>query len=237
MLLRLVVVSDGKRDGQEVVVNKPRYLIGRDPRANLQPASILVSARHCMLLVSDSSVIVQDLQSTNGTFVNEQRVRGEKELRNGDILRVGPLRFRVDMMTMNREHNLSSTSPSDKAVETCGERPFLLPNDDWATNAEPAPTVQGPAELLESTWAADSSGSDHTSKQSASFDHPDQVGNSSRIATPAHSEYERIAEDDQVEPRNHPLGRSRSHKPCWYCRQTVPASWIQCPFCQALVLK
>jgi pSer/pThr/pTyr-binding forkhead associated (FHA) protein len=66
----------------------------------LRPASPLISKRHCAVLTRGGKVLVRDFDSTNGTFLNGQRVKGEKELQNQDVLKVGPLEFRVVLETI-----------------------------------------------------------------------------------------------------------------------------------------
>jgi pSer/pThr/pTyr-binding forkhead associated (FHA) protein len=47
------------------------------------------------VLIRDEQCFVRDLNSTNGTFVNDQQVSGEQELHDGDTLKVGPLDFGI----------------------------------------------------------------------------------------------------------------------------------------------
>ena len=72
-----------------------KFLIGREQDCHLRPNSELVSRHHCVFAVDDFSVHVSDLGSTNGTFVNDQRVRGEVLLNSGDRIRVGKLDFEL----------------------------------------------------------------------------------------------------------------------------------------------
>jgi hypothetical protein len=95
MELRLVVRTPGKWQGRSIPINRSPYLIGRDPACQLRPASALVSGRHCVLTTHGARTFVRDLGSTNGTFLNGQRLRGEQELRPADVLRIGPLDFDV----------------------------------------------------------------------------------------------------------------------------------------------
>src|SRR5437763_870996 len=97
MKLSLVVMTAGKSKGHAVPVNLPQFLIGRDPQCNLRPASALISKRHCALLVKGDKVFLRDFGSTNGTFINENPVKDEVELKNDDVLKVGPLSFSVRM--------------------------------------------------------------------------------------------------------------------------------------------
>ena len=62
--------------------------VGRAPRADFIVDAALVSRLHCRLTASDANVEVVDLQSTNGTYVNDKRV-DKATLAPGDRLRVG----------------------------------------------------------------------------------------------------------------------------------------------------
>jgi hypothetical protein len=55
----------------------------------------MVSKRHCAVLVRDDQAFICDFNSTNGTFVNDERVDGERELRDGDRLKIAGLEFRI----------------------------------------------------------------------------------------------------------------------------------------------
>jgi predicted component of type VI protein secretion system len=95
MRLDLVVLTPGKWQGRTIPITAPEFLIGRDPQCHLRPASVVISKRHCSVLVRDQKVFVRDLDSTNGTFLNDRQIKGEIELLDGDQLRVGPLAFFV----------------------------------------------------------------------------------------------------------------------------------------------
>lgn len=97
MKLSLVVLNAGKSQGQTIPVNLAQFIIGRDPQCNLRPASAVISKRHCAVLVKGGQVFVRDFESTNGTFINDVQVKGEAPLKRDDILKVGPLMFRVVM--------------------------------------------------------------------------------------------------------------------------------------------
>lgn len=96
MEVKLVCVG-GKHPGQQIPVRGPKYFIGRAEDCHLRPGSQEVSRHHAVILVEDGFVAVRDFGSRNGTFVNEEPVRGERELKNGDRLRIGPLEFEVQV--------------------------------------------------------------------------------------------------------------------------------------------
>ena len=96
MGLSLVVLAAGKHQGQVLQVKPLQFLVGRDPGCHLRPAtSPLIGQRHCVIRQRDGRAFLRDLVGTNGTLVNDQPVRGEVELCDGDRLRIGPLLFAV----------------------------------------------------------------------------------------------------------------------------------------------
>lgn len=57
-----------------------------------------VSATHCEIKIGpDNKIVVTDLQSSNGTFVNDSRVRGEVEISSGVTLKLGRLEFKLEI--------------------------------------------------------------------------------------------------------------------------------------------
>jgi pSer/pThr/pTyr-binding forkhead associated (FHA) protein len=68
--------------------------IGRAPRADFIVDAALVSRLHCRLTAGDGTLEVLDLQSTNGTFVNDRRVE-QARLAAGDRLRVGRIELQI----------------------------------------------------------------------------------------------------------------------------------------------
>jgi pSer/pThr/pTyr-binding forkhead associated (FHA) protein len=90
-----LVVTQGVHAGKPIPITSSQFLIGRDEQCQLRPASPAISKRHCAILVRDGKLLVQDFDSTNGTFVNDEKVTGEKPIKHGDRLKVGPLEFEV----------------------------------------------------------------------------------------------------------------------------------------------
>jgi pSer/pThr/pTyr-binding forkhead associated (FHA) protein len=68
--------------------------IGRAARADFIVDRALVSRLHCRLTAGDEQLEVQDLSSTNGTFVNGTRVE-RAQISSGDRLRVGRIELNV----------------------------------------------------------------------------------------------------------------------------------------------
>ena len=94
MQVRLKIMH-GSNMGQEVKIPTPKCLIGRGDECHLKPQSDAVSRKHCIIITTENEVVVRDLNSRNGTFVNGERVGEESVLLTGDQWRVGPLEFEM----------------------------------------------------------------------------------------------------------------------------------------------
>src|SRR5258708_40068266 len=102
MKLSLVVVTAGKMHGKTIPILLPEFVIGRDPECHLRPASPLISKRHCAFIVTGNKASVRDFGSTNGTMVNGEPLTGEREIVDDDIVKVGPIEFRVELEVVSQ---------------------------------------------------------------------------------------------------------------------------------------
>jgi len=83
--------------GDEFPLNSAPLTVGRGGQNDLVlNGDDFASARHARIEVRGDGVWVQDLDSTNGTFVNGSRVAGAQRLDPGDVLRVGETDLRVE---------------------------------------------------------------------------------------------------------------------------------------------
>ena len=88
---RLAAIT-GKLKGAIFAINEDRLFIGRDTAANLCIASPSVSRRHCKIEKTDSGFVITDLDSLNGTFINDLPIR-TRLLDHGDRVRIGDSQF------------------------------------------------------------------------------------------------------------------------------------------------
>lgn len=95
---KLVVRDNGNipelHPGAEFPVEAPT-VIGRDINNELVVPDPHISAQHAKLSNSRNYLILEDLGSTNGTYVNRVRIKGKKKLRVGDMVRLGDVTFEV----------------------------------------------------------------------------------------------------------------------------------------------
>ena len=93
-MAKLVLLSEGLT-GRSYELKVDRTTIGRVDDNAFQISEPSVSSHHCEILLRGSDVVVKDLNSTNGTFVNGEKV-SEVVLKPGQILRLGQIEMRLE---------------------------------------------------------------------------------------------------------------------------------------------
>ena len=119
----------GEFTGQEINVQRD-MLVGRHQDAEILLQSTDISRKHAALLFRDDHVWVKDLKSTNGTFVNGERVEQEQEieLHDGDMLQfasfmfmiLAPERYKAHLPEIDVEP--VTTVPHDQGMPSIAER-------------------------------------------------------------------------------------------------------------------
>ena len=96
-VLLVVQRSPSLSEGDEFPLNSAPVTVGRGGQNDLVlSGDEFASARHARIEVRGDGAWVQDLDSTNGTYVNGSRVAGAQRLGAGDVLRVGETDLRVE---------------------------------------------------------------------------------------------------------------------------------------------
>lgn len=168
MLKAKLLVIGGDAKFGEVDLLLPTT-IGRGREATLTLPHPLVSRMHCEIFERDGILVVRDLSSLNGTFVNNQKIVGEEVLEPGQLLTLGNVTFRADYVA----GEVVSTSDPSRDSET-GEQAQLqrvgdtdmteLESNEKETvynqNGEAEPLV-GVGDCLEDAAVATQSGGSH----------------------------------------------------------------------------
>ena len=89
-----LVVERGPRAGLTFLLSKDNVTVGRHPESDIFLNDVTVSRHHCRFVVDDSKLVVEDSGSTNGTYVNDERV-DRSELVPGDEVLIGRFHFVV----------------------------------------------------------------------------------------------------------------------------------------------
>jgi predicted component of type VI protein secretion system len=122
MKLKLVVLA-GAKEGLEIPLKKEKFLIGRAKECALRAGSEAISRRHCAISRRENGYMVQDLGSRNGTLVNDEKITKEVPLKEGDELRVGPLKFRLAAVAESKSSAPAAAASSPAKTVTPRKQP------------------------------------------------------------------------------------------------------------------
>ena len=137
MLQAELLVKSGKQAGNSIGLQSGKFLVGREEDCHLRPNSDLVSRHHCVFTADEFAVRVRDLGSTNGTFVNGERIRGGVMLQSGDTISIGKLDFEVVIRDLSGEETQTLLGArSDTQVDVVAGASDVL---DQAESVEEVP--------------------------------------------------------------------------------------------------
>lgn len=80
--------------GERVAIEGP-VTVGRSESCDVVVEDDYLSGRHAQFSVDESEILVEDLGSTNGTYVNQELIAHRTQLERGDIVQVGGVVFEV----------------------------------------------------------------------------------------------------------------------------------------------
>jgi pSer/pThr/pTyr-binding forkhead associated (FHA) protein len=92
--LSLEFIEPLDRTGERIDVDRA-VVIGRSPDCDLSISDTYLSSRHARVANDSGDLSIEDLGSTNGTYVNQELVDGRVHLERGDIVQVGGILFEV----------------------------------------------------------------------------------------------------------------------------------------------
>src|SRR5512143_4015382 len=93
-MAKLVVFSEGLT-GRTCELTAERITIGRAEDNSFAIPEASVSGHHCEVLKQGSEYLVKDLNSTNGTYINDEPIK-EGRLKPGQVLRLGTVELRIE---------------------------------------------------------------------------------------------------------------------------------------------
>ena len=102
---------------REIEVTQPEFLIGRGSDCDLRLRVNSVSRHHCIIRQISGDTILVDLGSSNGSFLNGQRIRSQATLRTGDELQIGDCKFLVNLGDQSSSE--LGVSNVDESAVTC----------------------------------------------------------------------------------------------------------------------
>ncbi len=85
-----LVITKGPRLGENIPLSKLPITIGRDDSADIPINLKSISRKHMQISKGNAGYILEDLNSSNGTFINEDRIEKPRLLQDGDTIALGP---------------------------------------------------------------------------------------------------------------------------------------------------
>lgn len=112
-----LLIIKGPRTGEKIPLSKLPFTIGREESAEFQVEVENVSRKHLRISKGNTGFIIEDLGSSNGTFVNDERIEKPREIKDNDKIALGPdFEMRV---VIPAPQNLDATlfNPAQKVKE------------------------------------------------------------------------------------------------------------------------
>jgi pSer/pThr/pTyr-binding forkhead associated (FHA) protein len=113
------IMNAGPVPGKKFILDKNEIFIGRDVNSNVLVNDAEVSRNHARLLLQAGGYVIEDLGSTNGTFINGQRLVGLRTLLPGDTIMIGDnvsLSFEVKQPDLDAPR-VSTTTPDAGSIQ------------------------------------------------------------------------------------------------------------------------
>jgi hypothetical protein len=115
-----IIVSLDNNLIKVVPLNKDRMTLGRRPYNDIVVDSLAVSGEHAALQVIGHDYFIEDLNSTNGTFINEQKIK-RQILKNGDNIEIGKYAIKYVQDGLNPQS--IALTETDVAFDEAQEKP------------------------------------------------------------------------------------------------------------------
>jgi predicted component of type VI protein secretion system len=110
-------------EGPDISLDRAMVVVGRHPNCDTQLDSLRVSRHHCCMTRENDQVLVRDLGSTNGIWINGMRVQTGR-LKPGDELSIAHIRYRL-------EDKDDSEQASDPAIHEQDSTPDASRPSNW----------------------------------------------------------------------------------------------------------
>ena len=130
--MHVLTILTGKFAGKFLRLNEGENMVGRDEGVKIRIASAEISRNHCVLMPRpDGTVLVRDLESRNGTFVDGKPIEGDAILKPGETLSIGPMTFQLAAPA-------AAKAPAKKEIPVLASKPTAPPVPAKPANSPPA---------------------------------------------------------------------------------------------------
>jgi len=120
---------------QNIFPIESKVVIGRDPACDIALPLEYLSRKHLELEVRSGHLFIKDLDSSNGTFLNGQRIT-ESEIKPGDKIKLDVLTFEVSGPSHDSNKTIIRTAPPKSAINT-PQKPPITANKEAIAKKSP----------------------------------------------------------------------------------------------------
>ncbi|HVS13198.1 MAG TPA: EAL domain-containing protein [Thermoanaerobaculia bacterium] len=129
---------------------KPPFRIGRQDGCDLQLRTRGISGVHAEIVDGPAGLVIRDVDSKNGTFVNGERIEGERPLREGDVLEIGEHEFRLIELDYDNASFATTLTLDMEEIRRARQALGLRPEMTELIEQQQVATVFQPVVALES---------------------------------------------------------------------------------------
>lgn len=140
-MAKLVVLNAGLT-GRSQELQADKVSIGRVEDNTLQLAEPSVSSHHCEVFMRGKDVVVKDLDSTNGSYINGEKIT-ESVLQPGQTLRLGQVELRLEVEGMPAPAPVPVSAPAPAPVAATASKTIVIPGGVSLNELEQGPRAAG----------------------------------------------------------------------------------------------
>ncbi len=139
-----LVMKTGPNPGQVIPLDKTEYIMGRDLSNDIVVNDSEVSRKHTKIYVFGQGFVVEDMGSTNGTFVNGQRISGPHTLIPGELIALGDqTTYLFEVAEVDEDATRVAAPPIQQASQPQYQVPYQQPVQSAPVQAQSVPSYAG----------------------------------------------------------------------------------------------
>jgi len=123
--MAFIIANNGPHLGKRYELTASKSLVGRHPDCQVVLEVGAVSRHHAQIVADNGKFFVEDLQSRNGTYVNDHMIDGRQSLQEGDLLRICDVAFTFH----SGQKTLSPASAGGATVASVGRETILIDDE------------------------------------------------------------------------------------------------------------
>jgi ABC transport system ATP-binding/permease protein len=134
-----LIITKGARSGEKIVLSTLPLTIGRVKPADLVINLDSVSRKHARISQTEAGYMIEDLGSSNGTFVNGEKIKEPRKISNGDTINLGPdVDLQLVAVPVAQNINATMIEKPDASNKTAMMGPSDIPGQAPAAKAPDA---------------------------------------------------------------------------------------------------